>query len=339
MKVSIIGASGYTGGELLRLLVNHPEVTLDRITSESNAGSFVHMIHPNLRGFNIKFSSIKESFDSDLVFFCLPHGVSMDYLREFYDTGVKIIDLGADLRLKDKDVYKSWYGLDHKCPELLEKAVYGIPEIHREEIKKTKLVANPGCIATSMIMALYPLRHLNIDKERIVIDSKIGSSASGDSFSASSHHPERSRAIRCYSPIYHRHIAEVEQETGFKVTMAPHAIEMVRGIFTTIYLFLNQPYDEKEIRGIYRDFSENNKFFRVVKQKKGIYRHPDPKILTGSNFCEVGFELDRENRRMIVFSAIDNLMKGAAGAAVQNMNIMYGLEEDTGLKYIGYHPI
>jgi len=190
-----------------------------------------------------------------------------------------------------------------------------------------------------MIMALYPLRHLNIDKERIVIDSKIGSSASGDSFSASTHHPERSRAIRCYSPIYHRHIAEVEQETGFKVTMAPHAIEMVRGIFSTIYLFFNQPYDEKEIRGIYREFSEKNKFFRVVKQKKGIYRHPDPKILTGSNFCEVGFELDNENRRMIVFSAIDNLMKGAAGAAVQNMNIMYGLEEDTGLKYIGYHPI
>ena len=170
MKVSVIGASGYTGGELLRLLVNHPEVTIDRITSESNAGSFVHMIHPNLRGFNIKFSSIKESFDSDLVFFCLPHGVSMDYLREFYDTGVKIIDLGADLRLKNKEVYKSWYGLDHKCPELLEEAVYGIPEIHREEIKKTRLIANPGCIATSMIMALYPLRHLNIDKERIVIE-------------------------------------------------------------------------------------------------------------------------------------------------------------------------
>jgi len=263
----------------------------------------------------------------------------MDYLGEFYDTGVKIIDLGADLRLKSKEVYKSWYGLDHKCPELLEEAVYGIPEIHREKIKKTRLVANPGCIATSIIMALYPLRHLNIDRERIVVDSKIGSSASGDSFNASTHHPERSRAIRCYSPIYHRHTAEVEQETGFKVTMAPHAIEMVRGIFTTTYLFLNQPYDEKEIRGIYREFSEENKFFRVVKQKKGIYRHPDPKILTGSNFFEVGFELDRENRRMIVFSAIDNLMKGAAGAAVQNMNIMYGLEEDMGLKYIGYHPI
>lgn len=158
MKVSIIGASGYTGGELLRLLVNHPEVTLDRITSESNTGSFVHMIHPNLRGFNIKFSSIKDSFDSDIIFFCLPHGVSMDYLGEFYDTGVKIIDLGADLRLKSKEVYKSWYGLDHKCPELLEEAVYGIPEIHRRKSRKTRLVANPGLYSYINYHGIVPIK-------------------------------------------------------------------------------------------------------------------------------------------------------------------------------------
>lgn len=348
MKVAIIGGSGYTGGELLRVLINHPEIEVEAVTSERFSGKFLHSVHPNLRGAtDLKFIGRDGLADDyDLAFTAVPHGSAMKHMPEYVKLADKIVDLSADFRLNTSQDYVKWYGHEHTCPALLEKFVYGIAELHRDEMKKAKYVSGAGCLATSAILGLYPLvKNDLIDAENIIIDSKIGSSAGGNSPNLDSHHPERSGAVRSYKPTGHRHAAEMIQELTFNkvtpnVSFTPHAIEMVRGILSTCHVFLkDDAVEEKDIWKAYRSEYGEEPFIRIVKERQGVYRYPEPKILTGSNYCDIGFEKEKGGNRLVVMSAIDNLMKGAAGAAVQNMNLICGFEERAGLQDLGFHPI
>jgi N-acetyl-gamma-glutamyl-phosphate/LysW-gamma-L-alpha-aminoadipyl-6-phosphate reductase len=269
----------------------------------------------------------------------------MDYVKSFLETDARIIDLSADFRFRSANEYAKWYGTEHKYPELLERAVYGLPELHKEAIKKAKLVACPGCLPTSAILPLAPLvTNKLIDLEHIVIDSKIGSSAGGHKADLSTHHPERAGAVRSYKPTGHRHIGEIEQELGIltnekvKVAFSPHAIELIRGIMTTIHTYLKKEIKEVDVWKIYRSFYANCPFIRYVKEKEGIHRYPEPKNVAGTNFCDIGFELDSNIPRLVVMSAIDNLVKGSGGQAIQCMNLMFNLDEKMGLWVPSLHP-
>jgi len=349
IEVSVIGGSGYTGGEILRLLLRHPEVKLSKITSSQYTGMPLHLAHPNLRKITeLKFSAREDVGPCDLLFTCVPHGTAMKDMESYMKLGKKIIDLSADFRLHDPKDYPIWYGHEHTRPDLLGKFVYGIPELHREHIKGANHVAGAGCLATASIMGLYPLTKAGIiEPDRIIIDAKVGSSAAGHEPSLSSHHPERSHVVRLYAGTGHRHTAEIEQELNFgvkpKVCFTAHAIEQVRGISATSHVFikeeLHNSIQEKDIWKAFRKEYENEPFMRIVKDKKGIFRYPEPKILIGTNYCDVGFEMDPHTNRLVVVAAIDNLMKGAAGGALQCMNLMHGFPETMGLDYIGLHPI
>jgi LysW-gamma-L-alpha-aminoadipyl-6-phosphate/LysW-L-glutamyl-5-phosphate reductase len=350
MKVGVVGASGYVGGELLRLLVVHPKVEVNMVTSRQKAGEYVHRIHPSLKGFiDLTFSplDIEKLVNScDIVFTSVPHGKSNKIVKELYGRGMKIIDLSADFRLKNPKDYVKWYGWEHPFPELLSKSVYGVPELHREDIKKSQLVSCPGCMAVTSLLALKPLIENNlIDTEHIVVDSKIGSSGAGIKANAGTHHAMRYGVIRPYKPAKHRHTGEIEQELGLiakktiKVSMSPHAVNIVRGILTTNHTFMRKPMSELELWKVYRNSYRDEPFLRFIRDKKGLYKFPDPKFLIGSNFCDIGFDIDEDNQRLVSLSASDNLMKGAAGSAIQNMNILYGFDETEGLKYTPLTPV
>jgi len=350
MKVGVFGASGYVGGELLRLLLRHPRVELVSATSNRYAGEFIHRVHPNLRGqTSLKFAKPdpqKIVEECDLLFVATPHGVSSTFMPQILETGLRVIDASADFRLKEPEAYPKWYGWSHKCPELLEKAVYGLPELHREEIKTAQLVAGPGCMAAAAILALAPIvKSGKVEKKRIVVDFKVGSSGAGAKPSLSSHHPEHYSVVRPYKPVGHRHTAEIEQELGVlagakvSVAMSAHAVNMVRGILATCHVFLTDQVSSIEIWRLYRGFYGGEPFIRLVRDRKGIFRYPDPKIVVGSNYCDIGFEIDEHTDRVVFLSAVDNLMKGAAGTAVQDMNIMCGWDEKEGLWDSGLHPV
>ena len=350
MKVGVVGASGYVGGELLRLLVVHPKVEVSMVTSRQKAGEYVHRVHPSLKGFiDLTFSPLdmeKLVNSCDIVFTSVPHGKSNKIVNELYGRGMKIIDLSADFRLKNPKDYVKWYGWEHPFPELLSKSVYGVPELHREDIKKSKLVSCPGCMAVTSLLALKPLIQNNlIDTEHIIVDSKIGSSGAGVKANAGTHHAMRYGVIRPYKPAKHRHTGEIEQELGLvakktiKVGMSPHAVNIVRGILTTNHTFLRKPMSELELWKVYRNSYRGEPFLRLIRDKKGLYKFPDPKFLIGSNFCDIGFDIDEDNQRLVSLSASDNLMKGAAGSAIQNMNVLYGFDETEGLKYTPLTPV
>ena len=337
IKVGVVGGSGYTGGELLRLLSIHPEVEITWVTSRRFIGKNVSDLHPNLRKFvDIKFTNFNRDkvSDVDLVFLCLPHTKSMEIVKEIYGS-VKIIDLSADFRLKNPLIYEKYY-TRHICPELLEKSVYGLPEIYRDEIKNSDLIANPGCNSTAIILGLYPIKDIIKDKT-VIVDVKEGSSASGRSPSMSNIHAERSHTVRIYKPKNHRHLAEVKQILEIdKISMSAHAVGMSRGVVATTYIFGEDLPSEKELWRLYRDKYSREKFIRIVNKKYPPYNLPDIKGVAYSNFCDIGFRVDNENNRLIVFSAIDNLIKGAAGQAIQNMNLMFGFDESLGLWYPGF---
>ncbi len=346
ITVSIVGGSGYTGGETLRLLLNHPMVQLNQVTSESYSGKYVHAVHPNLRGMNPKkFVRSAHLEKADLLFLCLPHGTSMNRIEEFLKIGSRIIDLSSDFRLRSKSDYPVWYQHEHSNPDYLEKAVYGVPELHRNKLRKATLVTGAGCLATATILGLYPLFKSELVKtQHIFIEAKVGSSAAGNKFSLGSHHPERSGALRSFQPTRHRHTAEVQQELSMNganptIHFSATSTDAVRGVLSTAHLILNEDLDEKTIWKLYRQAYQTEPFIRIVKERSGIYRYPEPKILAGSNYCDVGFELDRIEKRLVILAALDNLMKGAAGNAVQAMNVMHGWEETTGLDFTGLHPI
>ncbi|OLS21927.1 MAG: N-acetyl-gamma-glutamyl-phosphate/N-acetyl-gamma-aminoadipyl-phosphate reductase [Candidatus Heimdallarchaeota archaeon LC_2] len=342
VQASIVGGSGYTGGELTRLLLNHPDVEINQITSRSLAKKPVTRVNPNLRGFTkLKFIDPNELNESDLLFLCLPHGTSSSTFDEYKDLAPKIIDLSSDFRLNNQELYREYYGSTHPHPELLDKFEYGIAEINRDKIKIANYIATAGCNATASIIGMFPIIKSNLKIENVVIDVKVGSSESGRMHTSSSHHPERSGSLRSYKPTGHRHAAEVIEYLGInskKIHFTATSVEMVRGVLATIHCFVDGDIDEKSIWKTYRDQYKNEPFVRVVKEKSGNYRFPDPKILSGTNFCDVGFEIDEKSNRIVIISALDNLMKGAAGQAVQAMNLIYGFDESTGLNFTGMHP-
>ena len=358
IRASIVGGSGYTGGELTRLLLAHPQVELAQITSERSAGSYVHFAHPNLRGRSaLQFVSVDELEPCDLLFLCLPHGESASRIEHFASLAPRLIDLSADFRLRDAEAYRRWYGQAHPNPTWLARFVYGLPELQRDEIRGANYVSGVGCNATATNLALLPLFVTKpndaaiIDVERgVICEVKVGSSEGGNRASDSTHHPERARAVRSFAPTGHRHTAEVEQALGqfaansrsekmLNIHLSATAIDNVRGVLATAHAFVRPGISERDLWRAYRQRYRDEPFIRIVKEKRGIYRYPEPKILAGSNYADVGFELDEETGRVVAICAIDNLMKGAAGTAVQCMNLMHGWDEAMGLDFAGLHPV
>ena len=342
MRVAIVGAAGYTGGELLRILLDHPQVSEIQAASESQAGKLIWSAHPNLRKrTDLTFVSYGSLHPADVVFLALPHGEAMHRLDEFRGLGTLCIDLSADHRLRDARGYDIWYGEAHPHPERLGDFVYGIPELHRERIRAARQLSGAGCNATAVILGVLPLARAGvIDRSRpIVAEAKVGSSEGGRESSEATHHPERSGAVRSFAPVGHRHTAEMEQELDHpRVDFSATSIEMVRGVLATSHVPLASELDEKALWRIYREAYAAEPFVRLVKERSGIYRYPEPKILAGSNYCDVGFALDPRGQRVVVISAIDNLVKGAAGNCVQAMNVACGFEETAGLGFPGLHP-
>ena len=342
MRVAIVGAAGYAGGELLRILLDHPEVSEVQAGSESQAGKLVASAHPNLRKrTDLTFVAYAALRPADVVFLALPHGEAMRRLDEFRGLGTLCIDLSADHRLRDPRQYDIWYGEAHPHPERLAEFVYGIPELHRDRIRVARALAGAGCNATAVILGVLPLARAGvIDRSRpIVAEAKVGSSEGGREVSEATHHPERSGAVRSFAPVGHRHTAEMEQELGHpRVDFSGTSIEMVRGVLATAHVPLARDLDERAVWQIYREAYASEPFVRVVKERTGIYRYPEPKILAGSNLCDVGFAVDPRGQRVVVVSAIDNLVKGAAGNCVQAMNVACGFDETAGLRFPGLHP-
>ncbi|KKS98751.1 MAG: N-acetyl-gamma-glutamyl-phosphate reductase, N-acetyl-gamma-glutamyl-phosphate/LysW-gamma-L-alpha-aminoadipyl-6-phosphate reductase [Candidatus Gottesmanbacteria bacterium GW2011_GWA2_43_14] len=346
ITVSVVGGSGYAGGEVLRLLLSHPDVRLQQVTSQSHVNELVAITHPNLRGrTDLVYSDLVDLESCDLLIVSLPNGLSMAKMPGFRKMARRIIDLGADFRLKKPAVWEEWYQTPHRQPDLLSDFIYGLPEIHRNVIKKADLVAGPGCEAAVSILSLYPLiKNRLIKPENIIIDAKMGSSQGGNHFSFASHHPERANVVRSYEPTRHRHEAEINQELSIngespRVFVSATAIDMVRGLLVTIHTTVSGNLRETDIWQAFRQEYGSEPFIRIVKQKQGNYRFPEPKILSGTNYCDIGFELDQSTGRLVVIGAIDNLGKGTAGNCVQCMNIMFGFPETWGLEFAGLHPI
>ncbi len=347
VTASIVGGSGYAGGELVRLLLSHPNVTIQQVTSERQAGKLVRGPHPNLRGrTDMTFSSVNDLKPVDVLFLCTPHGVTMGKIEGFLDKAQIIIDLSSDFRLHRADDYPLWYNHIHERPELLEKFVFGMPELHREQIRTANYIASPGCNATAAILAAYPLAKAGVldPAMPIVIESKTGSSGAGGEGNSASHHPERAGVIRSFKPTGHRHSGEVIQEltqNGIvpEIALTVTSVEAVRGILATGHAFLKEPLEDKDLWKIWRQAYKGEPFIRIVKENSGLHRSPEPKILAGSNYCDVGFERDPHSRRVVVMAAIDNLMKGASGQAVHSMNIRCGFPETTALEFPGLHPV
>jgi N-acetyl-gamma-glutamyl-phosphate/LysW-gamma-L-alpha-aminoadipyl-6-phosphate reductase len=350
IKVAIFGASGYVANELIRLLLNHEKVEISFLFSETYKNKFLHQVHPNFKKLtNIRFlgyDELEKALSCDLVFLASTYNFSLKYVPIFLKKGLKVIDLTPMFRLKNPEYYQTYYKIKHPCPELLEKAVYGLPEINRELIKGAKLVACPGCIATSSIIALYPLIISRIIKSYpIIIDAKMGSSGSGSRYSQASIYSERANSIRAYKPTNHRHTPEIEEflsrisKEEIKIALSAHSINIVRGLLATIHCFFENELSIKDLWKIYRSFYSKENFIRIVREEKGIHRFPDPKNLIGSNYCDIGFDIDERNKRIVLLSALDNLTKGAAGNAIQSMNIMFNMDEKEGLKSISPYPI
>lgn len=335
-KAGIAGATGYTGSELIRLLYNHPQVDLVAVTSERNAGEPVSAIHSQFRGMDaIQLVSLEElDYDSlDVLFLALPHKVSMDFIAKYYPLPCPVIDLSGDFRLPTADIYECWYGEKHKIPELLSEAAFGLPELFRDKIKTSKLVANPGCYPTSAILPLAPLLRENlIDAQSIVVDAKSGTTGAGASAKENTHYPNVADNFSAYGLKTHRHTPEIEltleKTSGVRplIQFTPHLLPVNRGILCCTYSMAVKEVSQSMLDQLFTNTYADEYFIRLVKQP------PQLKHVRGSNFCDIFVTYDNRTNRIITVSAIDNLMKGAAGQAVQNMNIILGLDENSGLK-------
>jgi N-acetyl-gamma-glutamyl-phosphate/LysW-gamma-L-alpha-aminoadipyl-6-phosphate reductase len=343
IKASIVGGSGYAGGELLRLLLGHPEIEVAQVSSRSHLGEYVHQVHPNLRKRTLlKFSDPDAIQPVDLLFLALPHGSAQHKIGEFAALAPTIVDLSADFRLHNAKDYEQWYGSAHAAPEWLPKFVYGLPELHRDELRGAHYASGVGCNATASNLALLPLVKgglVDLDKQ-VILELKVGSSEGGAEGNAGTHHPERAGVIRTFSAYGHRHTGEVIQEMGLtNVSLTMTSVELVRGILATAHATVKAGTATKDLWKTYRSAAADNPFLRVVKEQRGLYRVPEPKVLAGSNYADLGFDLDESNGHVVSICAIDNLMKGAAGTSVQCMNLMLGFEETLGLEFSGLHPI
>ena len=341
--VSIVGGSGYGGGELLRLLLSHPCVEVQQVTSRSHAGEYVYQTHPNLRKrTQLKFSDPSQLTPVDILFLAQPHGQAQHHIEGYAELAPRIIDLSADFRLRDADLYEKWYGEKHAAPEWLGKFVYGLPELHREELTNANYVSGVGCNATAANLALLPLIKADLldMSSSIFVEIKVGSSEGGAEGNSGSLHAERANVIRTFSAFGHRHTAEVIQEMGVQeISLTMTAVDLVRGVLATTHAKAKLGVSTKDLWKAYRAVANKNPFLRIVKEGRGIYRVPEPKILAGTNYADLGFELDESNGHVVSICAIDNLMKGASGSAVQSMNLMMGWEESLGLEFMGLHPI
>jgi N-acetyl-gamma-glutamyl-phosphate reductase len=345
LKIAIVGSSGYTGGELFRLLQHHSRASVTAVTSEKSAGKPITSIFPHLGGLtNLLCEHLEPETiakKSDFIFLALPHVASQEAAYRFHSLGKKVVDLSADYRLFDPALYERWYEHCHQYPDLLKSAVYGLPELHRRQIEKASLVANPGCYPTAAILGLAPLvKKQAIDLASIVVDSKSGVSGAGRSPSLAYHYPEVNEGLMAYKIGTHRHTPEIEQElaglAGGQVTISftPHLIPMNRGILSTMYASMKQPLDDGQLHSLYREFYQAEPFVRL--RPSGEF--PNVRNVRGSNFCDIGVFPDPRTGRAVVVTAIDNLVKGASGQAIQNMNLMMGFEETEGLKFAGLFP-
>ncbi|WP_299025103.1 N-acetyl-gamma-glutamyl-phosphate reductase [uncultured Thermanaerothrix sp.] len=343
IRAAVIGASGYAGGEVLRLLLEHPEVEVVQVTSRRHLGEYVYQVHPNLRKrTSLKFSDPAQLEAVDVLFLALPHGEAQHQIDHLASRATYIIDLSADFRLKRAEDYEYWYGAPHAAPHWLGRFVYGLPELHRSELRGAHYASGVGCNATAANLALWPLIRSELldTSQPVVVEIKVGSSEGGAEGNAGSHHPERSGVIRTFSPFGHRHTAEVIQEMGLEnVVLTMTAVDLVRGALATAHARVKPGVNQRDLWRAYRAVVNENPFLRLVKEQRGIYRVPEPKILAGSNYADLGFELDERTGHVVSMCALDNLMKGAAGSAVQCMNLMLGLDETLGLTFPGLHPI
>ena len=338
IKVSIIGSSGYVGIELFGILKNHPHVKIVNLVSKTFQGKKIGELYPkyrNLTDIEFVWKEYEEvAKESDVIFTATPHKVAMEFAKELYKERVILIDLSADFRFEDYKIFEKWYKVEHKSKELLDKTVYGLPELYKKEIGKTNIIGNPGCYPTASILALAPLINNNIiDIDNIIIDAKSGTTGAGKKLSETLHFPERNENLSPYSPVGHRHTPEIEKELckighldNINITFTPHLIPMDRGILTTIYAKLTYNNTEEKLYEIYKEFYKEAYFIRLTED-----RLPDTKSVMGTNFCDIAIRIDKKTKRIIIFSAIDNLIKGASGQAVQNMNIRLGLDEKMGL--------
>ncbi len=344
IKAGIYGGSGYTGQELLRILMGHPETEIVAVTSRKYKGASIAEIFPVFTNLtDIEYIDASPDMVADLcdvVFLALPHGEAMSVAPAFLEAERKVIDLSADFRIHDVEVYEKWY-IKHTAPELLDKAVFGLPEMHRKEIKQAEFVANPGCYPTGIILGLAPLlREQCIDTGTIIVDSKSGASGAGREVQLGTLFCEVNEGFKAYKVASHRHTPEIEQELSLlaghevKISFTPHLIPVNRGMLNTIYAQLKKDITVEEIHSIYTIYYENEPFVRTYKE--GTF--PNITSVSGSNYCDIGVTIDKRTGRVIIISAIDNLIKGASGQAVQNMNLLFGLPEDTGLKTISIFP-
>lgn len=346
IKVGIVGGTGYTGVELLRILAAHPDVKVQAITSRSEAGMAVSDMYPNLRGhYDLAFSEPDADALSacDLVFFATPHGVAMRMVPELMARGTRVVDLSADFRLKDLDVWAKWYGMPHESPQWAEKAVYGLPEIAREAIREAQLVANPGCYPTAVQLGFLPLLEAGlVDTRRLIADAKSGASGAGRGASVGTLHGEIGESFKAYGASGHRHLPEIRQglveavknqgEVG--VTFVPHLVPMIRGIEATLYAELKDPADFDRLQCLYEERFQSEPFVDVMP----FGSHPETRSVKGANTCRMALHRQGDSSMVIVTSVIDNLVKGAAGQAVQNMNIMFGFDENSALNFPALLP-
>jgi len=363
IKVSIVGATGYVGIELMRILHEHPEVEIKDLVSKSSAGEMLVKIYPQFRGSKLKDKQLipLEDFEveaSDLVFTALPHGVSQNIVGKLYGKGSKIIDLSGDFRYHDLEIYEKWYGVEHQYPELAAEAAYGLVELNRKKIKEADLVANPGCYVTASLLGILPLlRFSKTDLSSIIIDAKSGVSGAGRSLKENLLFTETHNTMKAYSPGVHRHSSEIEyisnqflkgeydlepealkisqQSAGSRaeILFTPHLVPIKRGILASIYLNLNESSSEAEILELYQQAYSREGFVQLMTDQL-----PEIKNVAGSNFAQIGFKYDERTERLIIVSVIDNMLKGAAGQAVQNMNVIFGYPENTGLKSTALFP-
>ncbi|MCM3873379.1 MAG: N-acetyl-gamma-glutamyl-phosphate reductase [Pyrinomonadaceae bacterium] len=340
IHVGIFGGSGYGGSELLRILLPHPNAEIAFVTANEHAGKQVSEVHRSLNGLtDLKLSKVPEDLeglkDLDCAFLALPHGQAMEIAPRL-PSSVKVIDLSGDFRLRDKAEFEEHYGREHTAMDSQAEFVYGLTETNRDAITNARLISNPGCFATATLLGLAPLVAGNLIAGRVVVDAKTGSSGSGAKAAANTHHPQRMNSFYAYKPFTHQHVPEVEQELRAvgnwtsELVFMTHSLPVSRGIFASIYLETKQEMNDDEVRSVFSDFYNGSFFIRIVKGS------PDINWVKTTNFCDLGFAT--RGRQVVVFSALDNLVKGAAGQAVQNMNLMFGLDEKTGLMLIGTNP-
>jgi len=344
LRVSIVGASGYVGGELLRLLLDHPHVEVAQVTSERHTGQWVYQVHPHLRGRStLRFTSRETLESCDVLFLAMPHGEAQTQIERYAALAERIIDLSADFRLRSSADYAAAYQHEHLAPDWLPRFVYGLPEINRAALTNASYASGVGCNATATILAVWPLVHSGLipTGQPLIADLKVGSSEAGNTPTPASHHPARSGVVRPFQLTGHRHEAEVRQALGsspYEVRLSVTSVEMVRGVAAAVHLTLPRDLDERELWRIYRATWKDQPFVRIVHDRGSLHRHPEPRLVAGTNYADVGWEYDPATGRAVLLSAIDNLGKGAAGSAGQCLNLMCGFDETTALTFGGLYP-